>query len=134
MTCTGYKYSLWNDRVYGMLNDGTLFWIYVFSSDCSLSRSTVDKKLQNVCAEFNVDINGFKRPNTFGKDMFSFYLTKSAVVPKGTRYDDINFADNCIENNKGNSGGGCAGWVLLNENMDYLHCDGLSWDGKHSCK
>ena len=25
-------------------------------------------------------------------------------------------------------------WVLHNENLDYLHCNDLSWDGKHSCR
>lgn len=28
----------------------------------------------------------------------------------------------------------CAAWVLYNENMDYLHCDDLSWGKKTRCK
>ena len=28
----------------------------------------------------------------------------------------------------------CTAWVLYNENMDYLHCDDLSWTGKTKCK
>ena len=28
------------------------------------------------------------------------------------------------------NGFGCTAWVLFNENMDYLKCSGLDWDGK----
>lgn len=31
------------------------------------------------------------------------------------------------------TGGGCTAWVIFNENMDYLHCDDLSWNGKTKC-
>ena len=31
------------------------------------------------------------------------------------------------------NGAGCAAWVLLNENLDYLHCADLSWNGKKKC-
>ena len=27
----------------------------------------------------------------------------------------------------------CAAGVLINENMDYLKCEGLSWNGKKKC-
>ncbi len=33
-----------------------------------------------------------------------------------------------------NNGYACTRWILLNENMDYLHCDDLSWDGNSKCK
>ena len=26
-----------------------------------------------------------------------------------------------------------AAWVILNENMDYLKCKDLSWNGKNKC-
>ena len=29
---------------------------------------------------------------------------------------------------------GCTAWVLYNENMEYLRCSDLSWDGKKKCK
>ena len=28
----------------------------------------------------------------------------------------------------------CTVWVLYDENMDYLHCNDLSWTGKKTCK
>ncbi len=27
----------------------------------------------------------------------------------------------------------CAAWVIYNENLDYLHCNDLAWDGKTKC-
>ena len=32
------------------------------------------------------------------------------------------------------NGYGCAAWVMYNENMDYLYCNDLSWNGKHKCR
>lgn len=32
------------------------------------------------------------------------------------------------------NGRGCTAWVIYKENMDYLHCDDLSWNGKNKCK
>lgn len=49
----------------------------------------------------------------------------------GLAKDTENPFSNC---NKSNSGAGCAAWVIYNENMDYLYCNNLSWDGKTTCK
>ena len=46
-------------------------------------------------------------------------------------YCDITNKNGIVSNAQGRS---CTAWVLYNENMDYLHCSDLSWDGKHSCK
>ena len=77
-----------------------------------------------------VDIDGNKGKNTHGYDVFYFNLTDSGIVPQGTVNETknlVSFAD-CYK-----SGRGCAAWVIFNKNMDYLHCKGLSWAGKHSC-
>ena len=94
-----------------------------------------------------VDINGFKKPNSHGKDMFTFIITKDGVIPYGTSdsthtkmledgtLDTVSaFPNACNINDCRNSCEGCTAWVIYNENMDYLHCDDLSWEGKHSCK
>ena len=39
-----------------------------------------------------------------------------------------------IENKNILNGYTCAAWIIYNENMDYLHCNDLSWDGKKRCK
>ena len=77
-----------------------------------------------------------KKPNVLGKDVFSFYLSDYGVVPRGVKIMESGngsygkFSEHCGRNKSGFT---CAGWVLYNENLDYLHCDDLSWDGKLKC-
>ncbi len=130
--------NLYNPTGWGQMTlelaDGSLVAMNVISSDCSSVRGT-SKNLQNVCAFLYIDVNGGVNPNIFGKDFFSFYVTKYGVIPTGLPEEfDTNhsFAKNCIGENA--NGMGCTAWVIYNENMDYLHCKDLSWDGKHSCK
>lgn len=104
--------------VKGQLSDGTLLSIYSFGDSCST--------LGTICAAYDVDINGFKPPNTEGKDGFEFYLTRTGIIPAGK--EESTFHDYCY-----NYGFTCTAWILHNENMDYLHCNDLSWDGKHKC-
>ena len=76
---------------------------------------------------------------TTGKDIFYFTMVKNGVYPYGIENKNISaaypFPDECsISSTLRTNGRGCAAWVIYNENMDYLKCDGLSWDGKHKCK
>lgn len=132
------------------LNDGTSlsgFFVDYFShgsnsgpngSNCTANYGTT-KELKQGCANFVIDINGDKKPNKNGIDKFVFYITKNTIIPRGTRHEaSWNFEKYCL--NKGNNETyekyrtvACAGWVLENENMDYLRCSDLSWDGKHKC-
>ena len=76
------------------------------------------------CANFSIDVNGDKGPNTYGKDLFIFYITKEGVIPVGVA-KTASFK--CDRNGTGNNNGyGCTAWVVMNGNMDYLHKDGLS--------
>ena len=82
------------------------------------------------CGDFYVDINGNENPpNTIGKDVFYFIIMKNKIVPWGN--DERRFSTRCLNNGDGY---GCTAWVIYNENMDYLHCNDLSWNGKHKCK
>ncbi len=87
------------------------------------------------CGDFSIDINGLKGPNTFGKDIFYFYMKSDGIVPIGKDDDPVRpFEDYCnMDANNEYNGYGCAAWVIYNKNMDYLHCNDLSWDGKHKC-
>lgn len=130
------------------LNDGTILTNFFIDynyhgsnegnngSNCT-ARYGYSKELQQGCAQITIDLNGEKKPNQWGIDQFRFFITKYAIVPSGTRdvqsYDS--FEKRCADfNAEPELNHGCAAWVLENENMDYLHCSGLSWDGKHSCK
>ncbi len=74
----------------------------------------------------------------YGVNTFAFTLYKDRIVPWGARnqLDPNNYFSAKCKYNGGNfeNGLACTGWVIEVGNMDYLHCDGLSWDGKHSCK
>ena len=123
------------------LSDGTIIAFYVFNPNCSSSWGG-NKALENICAYIGVDINGNVRPNQFGIDYFAFLLTKYGIVPMGSSEQTgvFTFKDYCRDKTIGvvpgwgGNGFGCTAWVIYNENMDYLRCDDLSWDGKHTCK
>ena len=88
------------------------------------------------CAFVYVDINSAAGPNVYDKDLFRFKLFRNGVAPGGLPVDKIwteTFENQCLGKNY-YQGGFCSGWVVINGNMDYLHCDDLSWDGKKTCK
>lgn len=74
-----------------------------------------------------------------GVSTFYFYLTPEGIKPWGDREQTVRpFKEYCDrKNSKGivanSQGRSCTAWVLYNDNMDYLHCDDLSWDGKTKC-
>lgn len=120
-----------------ILADGTHVRILgTNNTDCSIKRGQTNA-LASICAEVFVDVNAQKPPNTYGKDVFVFYWTKYGIIPAGSSKEQshVKFELACSKSTDYvYSGAGCAAWVLENENMDYLHCQGLSWSGKKSCK
>lgn len=109
------------DRGYfskAILADGSMIMFYV--------------EPDNKSGFYRIDVNGEKPPNTLGKDIFTFNIEKNKIVPWGV--DVYPFDSFCNPKNSGkDQGRGCTAWVIVNENMDYLHCDGLSWNGKQKC-
>lgn len=92
--------------------------------------TTID--LQAVCAEIIVDVNGVKNPNTYGKDIFSFWLTKYGLSLKGgPSASTYTFASDC----SAGSGTTCSSWVVINGNEDYTKpcASTLSWSGTITC-
>ena len=87
-------------------------------------------------------LNGATPPNRNGEDQFEIFFTKEKLVPAGIKGAIYTFERACnrtIKSPYPSYDGGvnmyaCTAWVLYNENQDYLHCDDLSWDGKHFCK
>ena len=78
-----------------------------------------------------------KPPNATGKDVFWFVLTKYGLVPGGLAEEtgSSTFDNRCnLEKTGTMNGYGCTAWVIYNENMDYLKCNDLSWNGKTKCK
>ncbi len=111
-----------------VLNDGTIFsggWV-----------NNLNCQGDTHCVDFSVDLNGSNRPNVVGRDIFYFRVYSNRISPMGINGDNRrSFEDYCLRNTaKDYNGYGCTAWVIYNENMDYLKCDGLSWSGKHKCK
>ena len=134
-------------RSAAVLNDGMIIGVFVQSPDCSVVYGKNNKHLTSICGEFMVDINGAKNPNQYGVDIFIFNVTKYGIIPSGaqvfTNAQDFEpnaginlrnyrFETGCLQATS--YGWGCTGWVLQNENLDYLHCSDLSWTGKSKCK
>ena len=109
------------------INDGSAVEILPIA-DCITPESR--------CMEITIDINGYKKPNTLGKDVFYFEVYGNGkTLPYGVGKDPT----------EGNESGGwaacswegwqCTAWVVFKENMDYLRCpEELQWNGKSSCK
>lgn len=114
-----------------ILADGSMLSIVSVSADCSANRGS--GFLKNTCGVFAIDVNGQKPPNQIGRDVFQFYFTKEGIVPYGTEREIMwVFPEQCSV--KRNTGWGCTAWVIYKGNMDYLYCDGLTWNGKSKCK
>ena len=96
-----------------ILADGTqLLFLDFINADC-----TAESHGSNgFCAEIITDINGARKPNKAGYDMFIFVLKENGIYPMGcdTRgYDCTNFAA------AGGSGHGCACKVLTEGAINY---------------
>lgn len=119
-----------------VINDGISLSFRNWEESCNQTMGSI----KNVCGSIVVDINGLKKPNQLGYDIFYFYMTKERIVPVGTKDDRLSFKSSCDRHNSSpipNFDGkfiGCAAWVIYNENMDYLHCDDLDWGVKNKCK
>lgn len=130
----GY-YHVIDDMVYPKLSlvDGTTIMGYANSTTPTCNTPTIGSTpaLSNTCGNYYIDINGYKPPNKWGKDLFMFYITKNGIIPSGTQQEIYYPFTDCDKDT--GRGIGCAAWVLYNENRDYLKCSGLSWDGPIKC-
>lgn len=118
-------------RAQAQLANGTFLGTYSYGSGYTGIQGSTPA-LQTVCGIFYVDVNGYKLPNTAGKDVFVFNITMYGLVPRGVKDDAATTFDACKSQA---SPTGCTAWVLYNENLDYLKPCGstLSWDGPTSC-
>ncbi|MDD3150575.1 MAG: prepilin-type N-terminal cleavage/methylation domain-containing protein [Candidatus Gastranaerophilales bacterium] len=91
-----------------ILNNGNLMIFRLINSDCSQAVGDYIR-----CGWLYIDVNGFKNPNTLGKDIFTVSITSNALIPDGARgwFDP---ATSCIEGStaSGNTGEGCAAKYL----------------------
>ena len=100
---TSNNYAFWGYYKF-ILSDGSVMWFRISGPKCSSTVQNVD----NVCAIFFYDINGDKKPNTIGKDVFSYNMNIDGVYPS---------AGSCL----GGDGWGCTAHIIKYGNMNYLH-------------
>lgn len=80
-----------NDIVTFTLNDGTNVCLDYWSQSDIIRNFGVDKNLSGTPLSVWVDVNGDKKPNRMGKDVFAFILTTRGLVPAGAN----NGSENC---------------------------------------
>ena len=96
-----------NKNYYKMiLLDGSYIFIRGTFNYCQTNEGGV----VDSCGAIFIDMNGGTTPNTFGKDLFVFRITPFAIKPS--------IDNSCLLNS---TGSGCSGYILKNNNMDYLH-------------
>lgn len=119
------------DRIKLVLADGSAIAIVGASApvcelDSSDGSAQAPEILKRNCFGINVDINGKNPPNQRGKDIFDFQVFKNGeIIPLGTPgFKTMWSFSTC---NISSDGTGCAAWVILKGNMDYLKRN-VSWD------
>lgn len=104
------------------------FSISLMSRGCSVWVNIPELNLYQVCGELMVDVNGFKGPNNYGRDIFHFYMTNgrgAALYPDGGKegiYGGWSWTDAsgnpkyCTEDNSNRTDGAygldCAGRIM----------------------
>lgn len=84
-----------------ILSDGQMVLFAYQSADCTYAI----EGYTNGCGYITIDVNGFKGPNTVGRDIYSIVVLQDRVLPAGTR----NLATNCTP---ASDGRGCAAQYL----------------------
>lgn len=106
----------------GILQDGTIIGTFSYDPDCNSNQG--DGPLQNVCGVIYVDVNGAKKPNIVGRDLFSFYITKTGLVPEGSNNGLASDGNGSVASCDADSGTyeasiGCTAKVIDESTMDY---------------
>ena len=104
----------WTGEPGAILNNGALLNFSFSDTNCA---NTSYYGAAN-CGFIAIDVNGFKAPNTFGKDIFELYIQDFRIRPDGIPKDATPGFGTCINGDQdtNNYGLSCAVKVLENEN------------------
>lgn len=76
-----------------------------------------------------------EKKSIIGVTTFHFIINEKGFIPNGL--SQSSFEAQCDVKNKSiatdYNGRTCTAWALMKENMEYLRCNDLSWDGKQKC-
>ena len=122
--CFEQSYKLLNGESFGdpwntdsqhrkfILGDGVQVMLGGASWDISPTCSaTALGATEGICQSFFVDVNGNKKPNQWGKDLFAFVLTQNGLLPAG--YENV---ATCSTSREGYD---CAARVLRENAINY---------------
>ncbi|MDD3150492.1 MAG: prepilin-type N-terminal cleavage/methylation domain-containing protein [Candidatus Gastranaerophilales bacterium] len=101
--------TTWKESFPGLiLNNGNLIRFLINKSNCSYQTGDFTS-----CGNILIDINGFKKPNTYGKDIFGVNITTNSLVPLGAR-ESNDPSTTCVEGSTAteNTGSGCSAKYL----------------------
>ena len=96
--------------------DGMQAYFQFWSEDCSYNDESGEK---DVCGGINVDINGAKSPNQFGRDIFTFMIKENGLLPRGCSNPSYDSCNPNGDNIFAYTGYGCACKVLTEKAMNY---------------
>lgn len=91
-----------------MLNDGSLVQFWLNDSNCVSDWGT--PPVYKRCGGGVVDVNGLKKPNVIGKDIFPFSVLDGRILPYGLKGDP--YENTC---NTSSEGDGCSALYLYND-------------------
>jgi hypothetical protein len=92
-----------------ILKDGSSVELWFNQSDCQMGIGSPVSFYR--CGAGLFDVNGMKKPNIVGKDIFEFHILKDRVLPYGVQGDFSWNVGNCNTSGKGLS---CAAEYLYN--------------------
>lgn len=102
-----------------VLANGTAIKINGDDSSCTTNNSNYPyspKAYEHWCGYIWVDVNGKKAPNTIGRDVFQFDITRDGIYPRGLRYSEASINSSCSNSS---SGAYCAAKVIKEGAMNY---------------
>jgi len=67
-------------------------------------------RINEICAVISVDINGFKKPNKWGRDVYGIDLYREGIEPSGSRKSFNELRKDCSRNG---SGVYCSAYFLI---------------------
>lgn len=91
-SCWSVDSKFWNGTTNVMatgpaiiMNDGALILFQLSSSACTQGMGTPVAFYR--CGGAAIELNGLKKPNIFGKDIFEIHILKDRILPYGTQGD-----------------------------------------------
>jgi len=71
--------------------DGMAFSLYLYDSCVTSPHYPEYVQIKGICGDLAVDINGIKKPNQWGRDIFSFYIGSNGSLMPRYGVDDAKF-------------------------------------------